>query len=245
MAIKKKKIDFSLIIPCFNEARNIPNLIKRSKKLLRLKNFELILVNNGSKDNTISIFKKFEKIKNLKFINIKKNIGFGHGVMQGLKSSKGKFIGYTHADHQTDPMDFNKCIKKINTMSNKKIFLKGYRKNKLNCGWSLFDVFLTSSQTIVQSFLLGTFMHDIHSQPNVFSRSLLNYKKMYPKDFQIDTYFYYLAKKNNFEIIKFDVIFNKRFRGYGEGNNDSFLKKIKGIILHLIGSFYLMKILFF
>ena len=47
-------------------------------------------------------------------------------------------------------------------------------------------------------------MHDIHSQPNIFSKSLIKY---------------------NYKINKFDVVFNKKFRGFGSGNNDTFLKK--------------------
>lgn len=239
----KTKIDFSLVIPCFNEADNLPGLLKRCDKLLKLKKFELILINNGSNDETKKIFKKLKKFKNLKLINIKKNIGFGSGVMKGLKSSRGKIIGYTHADRQTDPVDFYKCIKKIDLSKNEKLFIKGNRINKLKHGWTYFDIFLTLSQSIFQSIFLFTFMHDIHSQPNIFSKSLIKYKKSYPRDFLIDTYFYYLAKKHNYKINKFDVVFNKKFRGFGSGNNDTFLKNVKGIFQHIIGTFVLIKTL--
>lgn len=244
MSIKKNKIEYSLVIPCYNEEKNIPKLLKRSRKLFILKNFEMILVNNGSSDKTRDLFFKIKKIKNLRLINIKNNIGFGHGVMVGLKASRGKIIGYTHADAQTDPMDFYKGIKLIKNQKSKKIFVKGLRLNKLKYGWSLFDIFLTTSQTIFQSVLLLSFMRDIHAQPNIFSKSLLNLTKSYPKDFMIDTYFYYLAKKKKFKIEKFKVIFNKNNRGFGSGNNDTFLKKIKGIFSHITGTFVLIKIFF-
>ena len=42
--------------------------------------------------------------------------------MRGLKSSRGKIIGYTHADRQTDPVDFYKCIKKIDLSKMKIIY---------------------------------------------------------------------------------------------------------------------------
>jgi len=51
-------MNFSLIIPCYNEARNIPILIKKYRDFLKHKNNELILVNNGSNDETDKILKK-------------------------------------------------------------------------------------------------------------------------------------------------------------------------------------------
>ena len=50
---------FSLVIPCFNESKNIPILIKNYKKFLKNKKNELILVNNGSKEETDKILKKY------------------------------------------------------------------------------------------------------------------------------------------------------------------------------------------
>jgi len=239
-----EKIEFSLVIPCYNESKNIPHIIKRCKSLLKLRNFELILVNNGSSDNTNKVFKRYKSLKKLKFIKIKKNIGFGNGIMSGIQSSKGKIIGYTHADRQTDPNDFYKCIKKIQNNHYNKIFYKGYRINKLKNGWSWFDIFLTTSQSLFQSCMLLCPMIDIHAQPNIFSKNLIKNIKYFPKDFQIDTFFYYLAKKKNFVIRRQKVNFNKKFRGYGEGNNDSFIKKIKGIFSHIFGTFNLIRIIF-
>ena len=60
-----KMINLSVVIPCYNEADNLPGLIKRCRSLLKLKKFELILVNNGSNDETKKTFKKFKKIKKL------------------------------------------------------------------------------------------------------------------------------------------------------------------------------------
>ena len=46
---------FSLVIPCFNEGENIPLLIQRLKDIFTFNDMEIILVNNGSTDNTQSI----------------------------------------------------------------------------------------------------------------------------------------------------------------------------------------------
>ena len=50
--MKKSNLNISLVVPCFNEEGNISRLVKKSKKILKNKNNQLILVNNGSTDNT-------------------------------------------------------------------------------------------------------------------------------------------------------------------------------------------------
>ena len=67
-------MNFSLIIPCYNEARYIPILIKKYSKFIKIKNNELILVNNGSNDETDKIFKKLKKNKKIKTYKVKKNM---------------------------------------------------------------------------------------------------------------------------------------------------------------------------
>ena len=71
----------SLIIPCYNEEKNIKPLFDEVSRLQKKIDVELVIINNGSKDETqkeIHINKK--KIKKIKIINIKNNIGFGNGV---------------------------------------------------------------------------------------------------------------------------------------------------------------------
>ena len=54
-------MSFSLVIPCYNEAKNLPILVTKYKKFLKDKSNELTLVNNGSTDSTEEIFKKLKK----------------------------------------------------------------------------------------------------------------------------------------------------------------------------------------
>ena len=77
---------FSLVIPCFNEGENIPLLIKRLKDIFTFNDMEIILVNNGSTDNTQNIMKNcLSDSSNIKVINIEINKGYGYGILEGLK----------------------------------------------------------------------------------------------------------------------------------------------------------------
>ena len=50
-----EKVRFSIVLPCYNEAKNIPLLIERFSKFAFRGDFELILVNNGSTDNSAQV----------------------------------------------------------------------------------------------------------------------------------------------------------------------------------------------
>ena len=99
-------IKYSLVIPCFNELENIRVIINRLTQLEFKDNFELIIVNNGSTDKTHKYVScLIDSHEFLKYIHIEKNIGYGHGIIEGLKSAEGEIIGWTHADLQTDICD--------------------------------------------------------------------------------------------------------------------------------------------
>jgi glycosyltransferase involved in cell wall biosynthesis len=210
-----KRKELSLVIPCYNEEKNIPLLIKKIRPLVTNSNLELVLVENGSKDSSLITMKEYAKRYSwIKIVSIKINIGYGNGVFQGLKKAQGEFIGWTHADLQTDPADALKALELIkNQRQSKSIYVKGNRY-----GRSVFDSFFTLGMSIFETMIMGKFMYDINAQPNIFHRSFLNSIKNPPKDFSFDLYVYYLAKKNKLKIIRFPVYFGKRLHGHSHWN---------------------------
>ena len=93
--------DLSLVIPCYNEEQNIKELFDQISKLEDKLHIEVIIVNNGSTDNSVQVINsERKKIKNLKIINIKKNIGFGYGVRERIKNTTSDLVCYAHGDLQ-------------------------------------------------------------------------------------------------------------------------------------------------
>jgi len=228
-------IDYSLIIPFFNEEKNIPLVIKRIKKIYKKsKNLEFILINNGSNDNSEIVFKKNlnKKDKRIKYFKIKKNIGYGYGIKYGLKKSKGRYVGWTHSDMQTDPIDILKAIKVINLKKDKKIFVKGKRQER-----SFKQSFQTKAMELCTYLILGYHLKDINAQPNIVSRQFYQkyLKKFAPNDLSFDLFAYYFNVKANHTIKKINVIF--KIRKFGEtkggGEGGSIITKIKLILVTL------------
>ena len=221
-------MNYSLVIPCYNEEKNLPILINKYKKFLINPRNELVLVNNGSVDDTEKFFKKLTKIKNIKICRVKKNIGFGYGLKKGLLASSGKILIYSHADLEVNPNDIIKSIKLFEkNRYNKKIFIKGNRIKLIKNNWTYIDIFFSYGYTLLNLILFRKNIYDIHGMPVVFSKKLLKNLNYFPNEFSIDLALYVHALKNHYKVIRFPVNFNKNKRKYGEGSSDNIIKCIK------------------
>jgi len=99
-------IDLSLVIPLYDEESNVQRVTDELVKLLRSHgiNFEIVLVNNGSRDNTgMEIDRMMEIYRNIivKAV-VPVNRGFGWGVINGLKVCRGRFVGFMGGDLQVE-----------------------------------------------------------------------------------------------------------------------------------------------
>ncbi len=204
----------SIIVPCYNEEKNIPLILNRFSEVIKRDDIEVILVNNGSTDNSEAVLNELlPKYAFAKTVKVEVNQGYGYGILQGLNSAKGDYIGWTHADMQTDPNDVIKALDIIEKENCNKIFVKGNRK-----GRPLFDVFFTFGMGCFETLLMGQFLWDINAQPNIFSRELFENWKNPPYDFALDLFALYQAKKEKYKIIRFPVIFPERIHGASHWN---------------------------
>lgn len=225
----------SVVIICYNEKKNLKSLIDQSKKLInQFNNIEIIFVDNGSFDGSKEVLNKIFKSKNVKLVYVKKNKGYGHGIIKGLEKATGDLIGWTHGD------DLN-LFSKFKIILNKKLkknefFLKGYRIG----GRPFLDTFFSYGFNITSSIILRKKLWEITAHPTLFSKHLFKkYKKVLPNDFSIDLFLYYLAKKNQYLIKKIHFPYKDRKHGVSKWNKN-FLSKINLMIKYILKIFKLM-----
>ena len=116
----------SIIIPVFNESESIGYLLDEVLNVMQNNklNCELIVVNDGSNDNTSTVLDELTiKIKELSVISLRKNYGQTAAMAAGFDNSKGEIVITLDGDLQNDPNDIPKLISHIN---------EGY---DLICGW--------------------------------------------------------------------------------------------------------------
>lgn len=208
-------IRYSIVFPCFNEAKSLKKLLEKLDSSIRQKDIEVILVNNGSTDDTQeildSILPHFPFAKSIK---IETNIGYGFGILSGLDVASGQILAYSHADLQTDPNDLIKAFNLFESSGKKDIFVKGNRKNR-----PFSESFFTIGMSIFESVLLREKLWDINAQPNVFSKSFYeSIRQNAPHDFSLDLYLLYKARTQRLEILRFSVIFPPREYGVSSWN---------------------------
>ena len=97
----------SIIVPCYNEEKALPHYYNKMKEIMNNMNyvdFEIILVNDGSKDNTLKEMQELARNDaRIKFINFSKNFGKEAAMYAGFEYSKGDFIAVMDADLQDPP----------------------------------------------------------------------------------------------------------------------------------------------
>ena len=207
----------SVIFPCYNESSNIVGIISSIKSALQGRNdVEIILVDNGSTDSTPQVLEQAlqgEHNKQFKTLRIEKNIGYGHGIMEGVRIASGEVIAWTHADLQTDPADVLEAYKIfIDHPEYPNCILKGRR-----VGRNPLDTLFTGGMSILSTLLLREYFSDVNAQPKMFHRNFLEKLTESPKDFSLDLYLLYQARVKKYQILEHHVNFGKRLFGESKG----------------------------
>jgi len=211
----------SIIIPCYNEKSSIEDLVKNCIENINDK-MEVLLVDNGSSDNTFQVLSNLNLPKNIIPLRVEKNKGYGNGILFGLNHSRGEIVSWTHADLQTDISDVTRGYKLYKEeLINKTSIVKGVRKKR-----NLFDFFFTFSMGIYSSIILKKWMYDINAQPKIFHRTFLDEFENAPLDFSLDLFLIHFFKNKNIKIKTFPVFFKKRKYGEAKGGG-TFKGKLK------------------
>ena len=222
---KKIMTELSIIFPCYNEGSNLKQIIDEIKTIKNDNfniNLEFILVNNGSTDNTSEILLNLDKKDSIKVVDIKNNLGYGGGILEGVKSAKGKIISWTHADLQCDPNDVIKAYKTHkDKLLNENFVVKGRRIKR-----KIINAFFSDAMALIASIVFGKKFNEINAQPKIFHRKFTKYLENAPKDFSLDLFFLYICKKKLYSIIEENVVYKKRLHGISKGG-DSLFGKVK------------------
>ena len=115
--MKKVINNISIVIPVLNEEKNITSLLAELQLTLNNKiKYEILLVDDGSTDNTVpNIRSKINTCHNLKIIVHEKNYGQSIGLRTGIIEANNEYIVTLDGDGQNDPRDILKLIKSFDT----------------------------------------------------------------------------------------------------------------------------------
>jgi len=204
----------SIIIPVYNEAKTIKELLRRIEKvnLGRVKK-EIILVDDCSTDGSREVVKKLSN----KYVKIfqKKNMGKGAALKAGIRASTGDFIIFQDADLEYDPNDYNKLLKPIldgktnisfgTRFEGPKFVMSGKEKTMHKMHW-----FGNKLLTSFFNLLYGTKLTDVEPCYKLFKSDILKSIKVRTNRFEYDIELMCKLVKKGHRIMQLPISYNPR-----------------------------------
>lgn len=153
-----KKPSLTIVIPAYNEEESLGYVLQDTIKDLPkyIKDYEIIIVDDGSLDSTLQIAKSYsDKNKQIKIIR-QKNGGFNDALIAGIKLAKKDYVAYMQADGQDLIRDMVNCVR---VMGNYDLVL-GIRGKRID--YNLYRLFLSFSAQILYRILFDIRYEDVH-----------------------------------------------------------------------------------
>lgn len=223
--INNQKI-ISIVIPCFNEGKVVLKNINKAINIGSRLPIEFVFINNGSYDNTTNIFNdvKDNLPKFIRLVTIRKNQGYGFAIKKGISKCKGKYIGWTHGDGQTDLVDILNAFNVICKSSASGI-IKGIRINR-----PFLDQITSYGLDLLISILFLKKFTETNAQPSIYRRCYLHNYRVYSNELFFDIDAYIVARLLGAMEARFNVQFLPRL--FGESSwQHNFFSKINFIAL--------------
>jgi len=200
----------SVIVPTYNEATNIQDLIMRIHQSLTSSNivYEILFIDDHSTDNTKTVIDSFSSDYPISFYLKKGKKGKAYSLDEGLSYIKNEYIAFIDADLQYPPEALPEMVQKLQLGADVVVAnRKQYKSSKVR-------KFITSSfKNIFGKFLFGL-DHDIQSGMKVFTKEVSRVIKFNPKSgWTFDLEFIHRATQAGFKVENHDIAFEKRVSG--------------------------------
>ena len=143
---------FTIVVPVYNEEDNLKRVEEELTKYISIasKKTKILLVNDGSKDNSLSIIEDIcKRNPNFQYISFKQNAGLSAAIKAGFDYADTELIGYIDSDLQTAPEDFNLLLEHIDTYD----LVTGVRSNRK-------DSFVKNMSSKIANGIRRAFTHD-------------------------------------------------------------------------------------
>lgn len=228
----KYKHSISFFMPAYNEEDNIVPALQEAEAFLdkNFDNYELIVVNDGSKDKTRERAEAYaKKNRKIRIINHPTNLQYGRAFKTGFESSKNELIFYTDSDRQFDIEEIHKLMKYIDDYD----LVIGYRKNRKD---KQMRIFYSKIYNLALRFLLGIKYRDIDCAFKIVHKRVIDKIKPFTCVRSADSELLGKAIAYGFTIKQIPVTHKPRVAGTSEAETKfGFFAFVKPkIIIHLI-----------
>ena len=238
---QENKIHLSIVIPVFNEEQYLEKLFNDLIKYFDNKTTEIIVIDDGSTDQSKNIINNFKNNKNYNFsfnvIRLEINSGKGMALQTGIKHSTGEYVLLQDADLELDLKDSSEMYQIVkNNKEIKCIFGSRYLSGKLKKNNYFFNNLIGKVNSLIFNIFFSQSISDVHCGLKILHRSVINKINLTINDFGIEIDLASQIVRNNFFIYEFGVSYY--FRTKREGKKITWIDGIKSF-------YYLIKARFF
>jgi glycosyltransferase involved in cell wall biosynthesis len=211
--------ELSVFLPTYNEEGSIKEVVLNTKKVLAsiANKWEIIVVNDGSKDSTASVVSSLKKNEpNIRIENHKTNKGYGAALRTGFYSSKYDWIAFIDSDGQFDFAEIANFITKSRE-TNADLVIGYYKKRQV----SKFKIITSKIWEYSVFLLFGLKVHDIDCGFKLISKKVFEKipKLESERGAFISSELLIKAKNAGFKIVEIPVTHYPRVQGTGTGRN--------------------------
>ena len=198
----------SIIIPFYNEEKNLSELVRKllqeCKKLEE--SYELILVNDGSDDNSLSeLSKQANNQERIKILSHRKRFGKGKALLTGFNKSKGDIIVFMDADLQNDPKELGFFVKTVKEGFD---LVTGWRKNRKDPISKRLPSYIFND--LLLKFFFKSKFHDINCGFKAMKREVLDEIVLYGDNYR---FLPIMAEQSGFKTTEIEVTHHPRLHG--------------------------------
>ena len=206
----------SVIIPTYNEEKTIEKILARVQATGLVD--EIVVVDDGSVDNTRNILKNLDGTDNLRVILHERNQGKGAAVVTGIQQARGDVLLIQDADLEYDPRDYPALLQPIEEELAEVVygsrFLGGPRRTAM-----FWHMVANKLLTLMTNILYNTILTDMETGYKVFCKEVVKDIKIHARGFDFEPEFTAKILKKRINIYEVPIRFAPR--DYSEG------KKIK------------------
>ena len=209
------------MIPVYNEEKNIIKLINEIESVINYTNqYEIVIVNDCSTDNTFNILNKYKKNKKFKILDNKSNKGQSFSIHHGIQHSSHDTIITIDGDGQNDSNDIKKLYDVFFTSENIKL-VSGIRKNRKD---TIIKIYSSKIANFFRDLILKDGCKDTGCALKVFDKKIF---LTFPFFNGIHRFLPSLYVGFGYEVIYINVHHRKRL--YGKSKYGTFKRLIHGV----------------
>ena len=201
----------SIIIPCYNEDKTINLLLNSLFKVKFPIENEIIIVDDGSKNNQIEFIREEVLHKNVRFVRLSQNQGKGVAIRIGLYFARGDILIIQDADLEYFPSDIPKLLRPIlnkqtQVVYGTRFFGSSYQMAKTHLYGNIFLTKLTN-------FLYNSNLSDMETGYKMFTRKILNKLNLNAREFEFEPEITAKILLHGFSIIEIPIKY--KYRNFG------------------------------